>query len=42
MNREELNSVKGIGKVTFQNCAGFVRIVPKRVENLVNILRPVF
>lgn len=28
INREELLEVKGIGKVTYNNCAGFVRITP--------------
>ena len=29
INREELKLVKGIGAVAYQNCAGFVRIIPK-------------
>ena len=29
VNREQLRSIKGIGVVTYQNCAGFVRIIPK-------------
>lgn len=32
VNREELRNVKGIGAVTYRNCAGFVRIIPKSKE----------
>lgn len=31
-NREELKKVKGIGPVSFQQCAGFVRIVPQTLR----------
>ena len=33
INRKELQSVKGIGKVTYRNCAGFVRIICKSDGN---------
>lgn len=29
INREELLQVKGIGKITYHNCAGFVRVILK-------------
>ena len=32
INREELKNVKGVGAVTFKNCAGFVRILPQEKE----------
>lgn len=31
-NREQLKKVKGIGPVSFQQCAGFVRIVPQTLR----------
>ena len=31
-NREEIKKVKGIGPISYQQCAGFVRIVPQTVR----------
>lgn len=32
MNREQLMSVKGIGPKTFEQCAGFVKIIPETLD----------
>ncbi|CAL4124636.1 unnamed protein product [Meganyctiphanes norvegica] len=32
INREQLTSVKGIGPRTFEQCAGFIRIMPETLE----------
>lgn len=29
VNREQLQAIKGLGPKTYQQCAGFVRIVPE-------------
>ncbi|XP_064088194.1 S1 RNA-binding domain-containing protein 1-like [Macrobrachium nipponense] len=36
INREQLKSVKGIGPRTFEQCAGFIRILPETLEMEVN------
>ncbi|KAK3857870.1 hypothetical protein Pcinc_035916 [Petrolisthes cinctipes] len=32
MNREQLKSVKGIGPKTFEQCAGFIKIIPETLD----------
>lgn len=32
INREQMKSVKGIGPRTFEQCAGFIRILPETLE----------
>lgn len=36
INREQLKSVKGIGPRTFEQCAGFIRIMPEILEMEIN------
>ncbi|XP_063585380.1 S1 RNA-binding domain-containing protein 1-like [Penaeus indicus] len=36
INREQLKSVKGIGPRTFEQCAGFIRIMPETLEMEIN------
>ncbi|XP_045596104.1 S1 RNA-binding domain-containing protein 1 isoform X2 [Procambarus clarkii] len=36
INREQLKSVKGIGPRTFEQCAGFIRILPETLEMEIN------
>lgn len=36
INREQLKSVKGIGPRTFEQCAGFIRIMPETLEEQIN------
>lgn len=36
-SREDLKSVKGIGPISFQQCAGFVRIVPQTLRQKTNM-----
>ena len=35
-NREELKSIKGIGSITFHNCAGFIRVHPRTCSNVIS------
>jgi competence ComEA-like helix-hairpin-helix protein len=32
INRQQLKQVKGIGPKTFEQCAGFVRIIPETAQ----------
>jgi competence ComEA-like helix-hairpin-helix protein len=32
INRQQLKEVKGIGPKTFEQCAGFVRIIPETAQ----------
>lgn len=36
INREQLKSVKGVGPRTFEQCAGFIRIMPETLAKEVN------
>ncbi|MPC33458.1 S1 RNA-binding domain-containing protein 1 [Portunus trituberculatus] len=36
INREQLKSVKGVGPRTFEQCVGFIRIMPETLANEVN------
>lgn len=36
INREQLKSVKGVGPRTFEQCAGFIKILPETLANEVN------
>lgn len=36
INRDQIKSVKGIGPKTFEQCAGFIRIMPETLEEQIN------
>ncbi|CAM1295420.1 SRBD1 (predicted) [Pycnogonum litorale] len=33
-NRDELKSIKGVGKKTYEQCAGFIKVLPSTVEEM--------